>query len=323
MILAVLTRRGRSGTVESKIRQLVMKLEYVDTIVVAHPFVKGFEDICYCVSADELRVVSEGSISPAVRARTKADTEGVEGACTVYSTNFFIGLAIEPRQAGAAGPRRLDISYPTSEFTKMVKMWDQFEEEKMSIVVRMLKRSAPFLACTLVLTSSAQLCPPRLRVRRWRTPGSEDIEAVEGACRGRQKAAERSNTTQAPDTDSDTPNKRRKYVPPPLSSSHLRTRIEQVDEPRGDRGPRGCTQIRAQHHPDEPAGGPAVAIGGHLRPRGEGSDGHPGATATRGRERCDRNTVTAPLWIQTRHSLRDLAVTFRPLHTLLSCTVIQ
>jgi hypothetical protein len=43
--------------------------------------------------------------------------------------------------ANASGPRRLDISYPTSEFTKMVKMWDHYEEEKMSIVVRIIKRS--------------------------------------------------------------------------------------------------------------------------------------------------------------------------------------
>jgi poly(A) polymerase len=91
----------RSGTVESKIRQLVMKLEYVETVVIAHPFVKGFEDTCYCLSTEELRTVSEGTISPEVRARAKADIEGKEGACTVYSTNFFIGLAIEPKQGSS------------------------------------------------------------------------------------------------------------------------------------------------------------------------------------------------------------------------------
>jgi poly(A) polymerase len=136
-----------------------MKLEFVETVVVAHPFVKGFEDVCHCLSAEELRTVSEGTISDEIRSRKKEDVEGKEGAVTVYSTNFFIGLAIEPIKPGqlpvdractvtnsssgtASGPRKLDISYPTSEFTKMVKMWDHYEDEKMSVVVRIIKRSA-------------------------------------------------------------------------------------------------------------------------------------------------------------------------------------
>lgn len=145
----------RSGTVQSKIRQLVMKLEFVETITIAHPFIKGFEDVCYCLTDAELRSVSQGEVSQEVRDRKKEDIVGKEGASAVHSTHFFIGLAIEPKQgascmsvpttllintAGANGPRRLDISYPTQEFTKLVKMWDQFEEDKMSIVVRNIKR---------------------------------------------------------------------------------------------------------------------------------------------------------------------------------------
>jgi poly(A) polymerase len=43
--------------------------------------------------------------------------------------------------AGSLGPRRLDISYPTTEFTKLVKMWDKYDNDKMGIVVRHIKRS--------------------------------------------------------------------------------------------------------------------------------------------------------------------------------------
>jgi poly(A) polymerase len=151
----------RSGTVQSKIRQLVMKLEFVETITIAHPFIKGFEDVCYCLSDAELRSVSQGDVSQEVRGRRKEDIVGKEGAATVHSTHFFIGLAIEPKQgascmsmpiillmnaAGANGPRRLDISYPTQEFTKLVKTWDQFEEDKMSIVVRNIKRSVTLIS---------------------------------------------------------------------------------------------------------------------------------------------------------------------------------
>lgn len=88
----------RSGTVESRIRQLVMKLEYIDSLTLAHPFIKGFEQVSYCLTDDEVRAVAQGEISEAVAKRKKEDNEGKEGASTVYSTTFYIGLAIEPKQ---------------------------------------------------------------------------------------------------------------------------------------------------------------------------------------------------------------------------------
>ena len=42
-------------------------------------------------------------------------------------------------QAGSKGPRKLDISYPTTEFTKLVKLWDKYNEADMSITVRHIK----------------------------------------------------------------------------------------------------------------------------------------------------------------------------------------
>ncbi|KAI0722729.1 polymerase [Earliella scabrosa] len=131
-----------SGTVESRIRQLVMKLEYVESLALAHPFIKGFEQISYCLNDEEVRAVAQGEISEAVAKRKKEDIEGKDGASAVYSTTFYIGLAVEPRQPGAVGVRRLDISYPTTEFTKLVKLWEKFDEQKMGIVVRHIKRVA-------------------------------------------------------------------------------------------------------------------------------------------------------------------------------------
>ncbi|KAJ7462038.1 poly-A polymerase [Mycena latifolia] len=131
-----------AGTVESRIRQLVMKLEYVDSLTLAHPFIKGFEQILYCLTDEEVRLVAQGEISDAVLKRKKEDIEGKEGGGVVYSTTFYIGLQIEPKQAGAVGPRRLDISYPTQEFTKLVRVWEKFDESSMSIVVQHIKSSA-------------------------------------------------------------------------------------------------------------------------------------------------------------------------------------
>ncbi|KIM58766.1 hypothetical protein SCLCIDRAFT_1218312 [Scleroderma citrinum Foug A] len=128
-----------AGTVESRIRQLVMKLEFVESLILAHPFIKGFDQISHCVSEGEVNLVAEGQISEAIAKRNKADIENVATAKTVYSTSFFIGLLIQPKPTGSTGPRRLDISYPTTEFTKLVKMWEKYDENTMGIVVRHIK----------------------------------------------------------------------------------------------------------------------------------------------------------------------------------------
>ena len=75
-----------------------MKLEYVESLALAHPFIKGFEQVTYCMNEEEVRAVAQGEISEAIAKRKKEDIEGVEGASAVYSTTFYIGLAVEPRQ---------------------------------------------------------------------------------------------------------------------------------------------------------------------------------------------------------------------------------
>ncbi|TFY67657.1 hypothetical protein EVJ58_g1502 [Rhodofomes roseus] len=131
-----------SGTVESRIRQLVMKLEYVESLTLAHPFIKGFDQVHYCLTPEEIRAVAQGDVLEAVAKRKKEDVEGKEGATAVYTTSFYIGLAIEPKPTGSKGPRKLDISYPTTEFTKQVKMWEKYIEPEMGITVRHIKSTA-------------------------------------------------------------------------------------------------------------------------------------------------------------------------------------
>ncbi|KAI6152374.1 poly-A polymerase [Pisolithus tinctorius] len=111
-----------AGTVESRLRQLVMKLEFVDTLICAHPFIKGFDQISHCLSQDEMNQVIDGQISEAIAKRNVSSTEGNPDSKTVYSTTFFIGLHIQPKPSGVTGPRKLDISYPTTEFIKLVKI---------------------------------------------------------------------------------------------------------------------------------------------------------------------------------------------------------
>ncbi|KAI0322506.1 poly-A polymerase [Amylostereum chailletii] len=131
-----------AGTVESRLRQLVMKLEFVDSLTLAHPFVKGFEQVSYCLTDEEVRCVAQGEISDTIAKRKLEDIEGKEGAKPVYSTTFYIGLAIEAKLPGAAGPRKLDISWPTTEFAKTVKAWEKYDDAKMGIYIRHIRSSS-------------------------------------------------------------------------------------------------------------------------------------------------------------------------------------
>lgn len=94
-----------------------MKLEYVDSLILAHPFIKGFEQVSYCLNGDEVRAVAQGDISEAIAKRKKEDIEGKEGASMVYSTTFFIGLAIEPKQRASCYQRSNSIWYVNDALT--------------------------------------------------------------------------------------------------------------------------------------------------------------------------------------------------------------
>ena len=88
----------RSGTVESKIRQLIMRLEFVDALKLAHPFIKGFDAVYYCLSEDETRAVARGEIPETVANRKQEDIAGKEGVTTMHTTSFFVGLSIKPKE---------------------------------------------------------------------------------------------------------------------------------------------------------------------------------------------------------------------------------
>ena len=74
-----------------------MKLEFVDSLILAHPFVKGFDQVSYCVTEEEILAVAQGEISDVISNRKKEDMEEKEGVSPVYSTTFYIGLQIEDK----------------------------------------------------------------------------------------------------------------------------------------------------------------------------------------------------------------------------------
>jgi poly(A) polymerase Pap1 len=104
----------RQGFVESKIRQLLMRIEMVDGIILAHPFNSSFDKIHYCTTDDEAAQVATGEMIKHLRAESTnlqktalAAEAGVDGAeesedvalttktnITVYTSTFYIGLNI-------------------------------------------------------------------------------------------------------------------------------------------------------------------------------------------------------------------------------------
>ena len=75
-----------------------MKLELVDTLVLAHPFIKGFDQTHFCINEEEVRQAAQGVITEDMAKRTATDIVDQPNAQTVYTTTFYIGLGIEPKQ---------------------------------------------------------------------------------------------------------------------------------------------------------------------------------------------------------------------------------
>ncbi|KAI8320990.1 Poly(A) polymerase [Martensiomyces pterosporus] len=158
------------GLVDARIRHFVMKLEAVDLVVLAHPYIKSFDHEFVCRSDEEMKEIREGNLpaesatestdgadsrrgdssnkdttqksgeeSPAASA---ASAEGGENnkEKKLYTSAFYVGLLIKEKQVGATGKRRMDLSWPTQEYIKLIKQPDLWDEETMSLSVRFLRQ---------------------------------------------------------------------------------------------------------------------------------------------------------------------------------------
>ena len=121
--------------VESRLRQLVLRLELVDGISVAHPFVKSFDRVTLCLAEEEANDAVHGKF---IDRPADEEVDQSKVVKTVYTSIFYIGLVINT----AGGQKRVDISWPTAEFTKLVKTWDAYEEASMGIVVSYMRKAA-------------------------------------------------------------------------------------------------------------------------------------------------------------------------------------
>lgn len=130
------------GLVESRLRQLVLKLEMTEGIDLAHPYVKEFGDkyILDDHSPEEVinaygTLLGEGFLST-LKKPTPEDKDKKQ----IHLSKLFVGLSINlVKAAGSEGPKKLDIQYPCSEFYSFCKTWPTFNPEVHFIQIKNVK----------------------------------------------------------------------------------------------------------------------------------------------------------------------------------------
>ncbi|KAF9925118.1 polynucleotide adenylyltransferase [Linnemannia zychae] len=130
-----------SGLVESRIRHLVAKLERIDNLVLAHPYIKGTSKVIKYKTAAEKEDAAHGIINAQAQEAAEASTDPSEYQ-TMYISIYYIGLHIPAREEGSKVHRKLDLYRPKEEFTEIVKSWDKYDEQTMGIVVQHIRSSA-------------------------------------------------------------------------------------------------------------------------------------------------------------------------------------
>jgi len=78
-----------------------MKLENAEGIIYAHPFVKSFDHVYYCLDTNESKLVSTGDVPPQVAKRTQEEVADKEGVIRVHTACFYVGLKIQDNMRGS------------------------------------------------------------------------------------------------------------------------------------------------------------------------------------------------------------------------------
>ncbi|RCH79241.1 polynucleotide adenylyltransferase [Rhizopus stolonifer] len=145
-----------SGLVESKLRQLVSKLELVELLQIAHPYFKGIDKVHYCFPMQESWDVAHGNsihaertfvIEGPVNEQQHIDAmhfltpEQKQLLQPIYTTTFYIGLKVKPISDDSPGPRKLNLVWPSTEFLKSARMWHKYDQQTMGITIKNIKGS--------------------------------------------------------------------------------------------------------------------------------------------------------------------------------------
>ena len=111
----------------------------VENLEIAHPYMKGFDRSLVCTTEKQKDEVHHGIFPDENNPDQTDDSEPIEPT-QIWTTIFYVGLGVAPKDPNSAANRRLDFTWPTNEFSKLVKSWDQYDEEKMGIVIKYIRR---------------------------------------------------------------------------------------------------------------------------------------------------------------------------------------
>lgn len=131
-----------SGFIESKLRQLVLKLEVAEGVEIAHPYVKDFSNtfILDDKNAEDI-INSYGTLSGEDFLRTlhlsDSDKDDEEFK-KIRLTKYYIGLDLNLTKS-SDGVRKLDIQYPCAEFYSICKGSTSFTEGVNFIQIKNVK----------------------------------------------------------------------------------------------------------------------------------------------------------------------------------------
>ncbi|KAI5967962.1 PAP1 [Candida margitis] len=128
------------GFVESKLRQLVMKLEATDGVELAHPYVKDFSNVYVLNDHNSSDIVSAyGTLSGENLINSLKDpmSNGEENKA-IRLTKYYIGLELNLDKS-TEGVRKLDIQQPCSDFYSICKSFASYKEEVNFIHIKNVK----------------------------------------------------------------------------------------------------------------------------------------------------------------------------------------
>ncbi|KHC75077.1 Poly(A) polymerase PAPalpha [Candida albicans SC5314] len=131
-----------SGFIESKLRQLVLKLEVAEGVEIAHPYVKDFSNtfILDDKNAEDI-INSYGTLSGEDFLRTLHSSDSDkddEEFKKIRLTKYYIGLDLNLTKS-SDGVRKLDIQYPCAEFYSICKGSTSFTEGVNFIQIKNVK----------------------------------------------------------------------------------------------------------------------------------------------------------------------------------------
>lgn len=140
------------GMVESKLRLLVLKIENIAGVELAHPYVKPFTTSYICKTEEQVALINQlyGTLDgekyaaenlEEVKINEDADTDKLEqqvandGKYLIHLMKLYIGLELDLK----GKEKKMNIQVPCTEFDQICKTWVNYKPDIYSLNIRYVK----------------------------------------------------------------------------------------------------------------------------------------------------------------------------------------